>query len=130
MATTPRRDMTDNQKQLAKSLDIAMESCIAYAAPEVPLLGNATKEGLTEELGRLNEARKAMEKTEKIVRGRLDALLDGERECRGDNFEYKIETTSRYALDQKKAKATLESQGVLDDHMVSSEVDRRTVKRI
>ena len=123
-------NLTDNQRKIANTLDIAGQVVIDYAAPEVPSLENATPQKLTEELGRLNEARKAMEKTEKTVRGRLDALLEGAKECRSDNFQYKIETTERTALNQGKAKEYLAEQGVLEDHMSTSEVERRTVKRL
>lgn len=123
-------NLTDNQKSIAKTMDIANQLVIDYAAPEVPALDNATPQKLTEEFGRLNEARKALEKTEKIVRGRLDALLEGKKECRSDNFQYKIESTERTALNQGKAKEYLSEQGVLEDYMSTSEVERRTVKRI
>lgn len=125
-----KANMTDNQRQLAKTLDIAGEVTIAYAAPEVPTLENATPQKLVEELGRLNEARKALEKTEKTVRGRLDVMLDGKKECRADNFQYTIKSQERTALDQQKAKTTLKGLGKLAEHMKTTEVDTRTVKRI
>lgn len=130
MASTPKAQMTDNQRTLAKSLDAAVDSCIAYAAAEVPPLGNLTPQGLVEELGRLNEARKAMDKTEKTVRSRLDALLDGKTECRGDNFVYTIKEQDRTALDQTAAKAYLSEQGILEDYMKTTTVQTRTVKRV
>ncbi|MEB3067289.1 hypothetical protein, partial [Parvimonas micra] len=58
-----RDPLTDVQRRLSKVLDAASSTAIAYAAPEVPALENLTEMGLTEELGRLNEARKAIEKT-------------------------------------------------------------------
>ena len=130
MASTPKRDLSDSQRLLQRSLDAATDSCIAYAAREIPALGNLTPEGLTEELGRLNEARKAVEKTEKIVRGRLDALLAGKKKCRSDNFEYEVKSQTRTALNQGKAKEVLAEIGQLDDCMSTTETEVRTVKRI
>ena len=85
---------------------------------------------MTEELGRLNEARKAIEKTEKIVRGRLDAMLQGKKECKGDNFVYSIRTQERTALNQGMAKEVLSEVGRLEECMATSECEVRTVKRI
>jgi len=125
-----KQNLTDSQRILNVTMDAANELVIAYAAPEVPSLENKTPEGLLEDFGRLNEARKAIEKTEKIVRGRLEALLEGKTELRGDNYQYKRESSTRTALDQTAAKKELERQGILEDFMVSSEVERVTVKRL
>ena len=124
-----KSEMTDNQRLINGTMDAASELVVAYAAPEVPSLENKTPQGLLEDFGRLNEARKAVEKTEKIVRSRLEALIEGKRELRGDNFTYKKEVTERYALNQTKAKETLQGLGLLEDHMDTTEVERVTVKR-
>jgi hypothetical protein len=121
--------LTDTQKMLAKTLDIASQSVIAYSAPEVPPLGNATPEGLLEEFGRLNEARKALEKVEKILKVRLESQLAGRKELRGDNFNYKKAVQERTALDQTMAKAKLEELGILPGYMKTTEVETTTVKR-
>ena len=55
--------LNDSQRRVKRVIDLAMDTCVAYAAKEVPPLGNLTKEGLVEELGRMNEARKAIERT-------------------------------------------------------------------
>jgi ABC-type transport system substrate-binding protein len=124
------RNLTDNQRMLAKTLDFAAQEAIAYAAPEVPELGNLTPEGLLESLGRLNEARKAFEKVEKIVRARFESQINGKTELRGDNYTYSKAVTPRYALNQSKAKKLLEEAGIPEDqYMESSEVPRVTVKR-
>lgn len=123
------RNLTDSQKILQKTLDHASELAIAYAAPEVPALGNLTPEGLLEDFGRLNEARKSLEKTEKIVRARFESQIEGRKEMRGDNFTYKKETSPRYALNQTKAKEVLEEVGRLEECMESTDVERVTVKR-
>lgn len=125
----PKANLTDTQRLLMGSMDAATELAIAYAAPEVPSLENKTPQGLLEDFGRLNEARKAIEKTEKIVRGRLESQLKGQVELRGDNFTYKKESVPRYALDQSLAKAKLEEHGCLEECMKSSDVERVTVKR-
>lgn len=122
------KNLTDSQKLLQKHLDIASTVAIAYAAPEVPLLGNATPSGLVEEFGRVNAARKALEKVEGILKERIIALSDGQREINSDNFVYKREMRSRTALDQTTSKAYFEKMGILQDFMVSSEVDTTTVK--
>jgi hypothetical protein len=120
---------TDNQRQIANTLDIAGQVVVAYAAPEVPELGNLTPEGLLEEFGRLNEARKALEKTEKIVKQRLLSQMSGDA-LRGDNYNVKIEEVDRYALNQKAAKEKLKEQGVPEEeYMASSTSSRVTVKR-
>lgn len=124
--------LTDSQKILQKTLDHASDLCVKYAAPEVPALGNLTPEGLLEDFGRLNEARKALEKTEKIVRARFESQIDGKKEMRGDNFNYKKESSPRVALDQTAAKAKLVELGgeaALQECMSSTDVERVTVKR-
>ena len=147
------KSLTDTQRILAKTLDAASSECIAYAAPEVPELGNLTKEGLLESFGRLNEARKAMEKTEKVVRARFESQLpEGCKELRGDNYKYAKAVQERTALTQDRAKALLLAiaenprclavlieEGIIDEatsktHMLgctgTTEVDTVTVKRI
>ena len=52
--------LTDNQRSIQKTLDIASQVVIMYSGTEVPDLGNLTPEGLLEEFGRLNEARKLL----------------------------------------------------------------------
>ena len=124
-------NFSEAQFKIQKTLDLAASTVIAYAAPEVPAVGNLTKFSLLEEFGRLNEARKALEKVEKIVKIRLQSQLDGAKVLRGDNFEYKCESSDRYALDQSTAKAKLLELGgqeALDACMVSSAVERVTVK--
>lgn len=124
-----KANLSDAQKLLSKSLDIASQLCIDYAAKEVPALGNLTPEGLNEEFGRLNEARKAMGKTEKIVRGRLEAMLQGKTELRSDNFIYKKATSEVTRLNQEKAKEVLAEVGRLDECMDTTDQERVTVKR-
>lgn len=121
--------MTDTQRQLSNTLDKATMVVIAYAASEVPELGNQTPEGLLEEFGRLNEARKALEKTEKILKTRLVSQLGGKTSLRGDNYNVKIESSERTALNQTSAKAYFEEQGLLADYVDTTEVERTTVKR-
>lgn len=130
MATS---NLTEAQRRLQRSLDAAASTCLAYAAPEVPALGNLTKTGLLEDFGRLNEARKTIEKTEKIVKERLKSQLDGEKELRGDNFQLKIEMRPRVALNQERAKAKLLELGgqeALDECMDETSVEFTTVKAL
>lgn len=126
------RNLTDSQKIIQKTMDNASELVIAYSAPEVPALENLTPQGLLEDFGRMNEARKACEKVEKIIRSRFESQLEGKKELRGDNFHYKKETSERTALDQTKAKAKLVELGgeeALQECMATTEVDRVNVKR-
>ena len=123
------RNLSDSQKILQKTLDHASELAISYAAPEVPALGNLTPEGLLEDFGRLNEARKSLEKTEKIVRARFESQIEGRKEMRGDNFNYKKESSPRYALNQTKVKEVLEELGRLEECMETTDVERVIVKR-
>lgn len=128
----PANILTDSQKILVKTLDHASDLCIKYAAPVVPKLENLTPEGLLEDFGRLNEARKVLEKTEKIVRARFQSQIAGKKELRGDNFHYQKEVTERTALNQGKAKEKLVELGgdeALQECMDTSEVERVTVKR-
>lgn len=121
--------LTDHQEYIKKNMEFAMDSAIAYGAPEVPELGNATQEALVEELGRINVARKAMEKVEKIVKSRLKAMAGADEfQITSDNFKAVQEITTRNALNQSKAKATLAEQGLLEEHMSVSEVPRLVVK--
>ena len=133
--------LTDTQRTLQKTLDIASNSVIAYSAPEVPELGNATPQGLLEEWGRLNEARKAMEKVEKIVQKRFLSQVNVEAlseegdpsdyvdELRGDNFNWVQTKSDTTRLDQTAAKKTLAEQDILAEHMSTSTVTRNIVKR-
>jgi hypothetical protein len=126
------RNLTDNQRMIAKTMDIASQLVVDYAAPEVPEMGNLTPTGLCEMFGRLNEARKQLEKVEKIVRARFESQIPNQREFRGENFVYKKASQERTALDQTMAKETLARMGeeVLAEHMKTTEVDTVTIKRI
>lgn len=122
--------LNDSQRRVKRVIDLAMDTCVAYAAKEVPPLGNLTKEGLVEELGRMNEARKAIERTEKILKERLRPMLELNAEVRSDNYVLTYESRSRLALNQTKAKEHLEELGVLADYMDASEVPTMIVKAI
>lgn len=123
-------NLSDSQVRLRKHLDIASEVAIAYAAPEVPSLGNATPQGLVEEFGRVNAARKALEKVEGILKERIKATSGGQKEIRADNFIYKKEMRPRSALNQTTAKVYFEEQGILDQFMSHTEVETTTVKEV
>jgi hypothetical protein len=128
MASQPYNQLNDTQKRLRKCIDLATDSVINYAAKEVPDLGNLTAEGMVEELGRLNEARKAVEKTEKIVKERLKSQLAGRTEISSDNYRMTLENRPRTALNQEKAKAYLEEQGILADFMETTAVPTTIIK--
>lgn len=132
MASTPstrRSDMTDVQRKAARNIDLATDTVINYAAPTVPSIGNLTKEGMVEELGRLNTARKLFERTEKIIKERLKSMLDpNEKEVRSDNYTMKLENRERTALNQSKAKSYLEEQGILPEFMDTTAVPTMTIK--
>jgi hypothetical protein len=130
MASVPYAEMNDTQRRVKRVIDLATDTVIAYAAKEVPSLGNLTKEGMVEELGRMNEARKAIEKTEKILKERLKSMLDGAKEVKSDNYQMKYEDRPRTALDQGKAKEYFESQGTLADYMETTSVPTMTIKPI
>lgn len=123
-----RSDLTDRQRQLARTIDLATDTLLKYAAPEVPPLANYTPEGMLEELGRVNEGRKAMEKTEAILKERFKTLLEGRSELRSDNYNAKLENRPRTALDQQKAKDFFEAAGTLPEFMSTTEVPTLTVK--
>lgn len=104
--------LTDAQRKVQKNMDIAADVCIAYAAPEVPSIGNLTPQGLCEELGRVNEAKKTVEKVEKILKERIKTKLEpGQKELRSDNFTMTISMQDRYALVQDAAKEQLKKMG-------------------
>lgn len=123
-------NLSDSQVRLRKHLDIASEVAIAYAAPEVPSLGNATPQGLVEEFGRVNAARKALEKVEGILKERIKATSGGQKEIRSDNFVYAKKVQDRSALNQSAAKAHFEAAGILDQFMSTTEVEMTTVKEL
>jgi hypothetical protein len=121
--------MNDSQRRVKRVIDLATDTVITYTAKTVPPLGNLTKEGMVEELGRLNEARKAMEKTEKIIKERLKAMLDpNETEVKSDNYQMKYEDRSRTALNQEAAKGKLEELGILAEYMSTTSVPTMTIK--
>lgn len=126
MAT--KQPLTNVQKNVQRALDAATSTTIAYAAPEVPPLNNLTLDGLTEELGYINLARKALEKTEKIIKERWKTLADGASEHRSPNFTVKIENRERTALNQGKAKAFFEAEGTLPEYMDTTSVPTMMVK--
>jgi hypothetical protein len=123
------KPLTDNQRSIQKTLDIASQVVIQYSGAEVPDLGNLTPEGLLEEFGRLNEARKLLEKIEKTVRVRFESQIDGKKEMRGDNYTYTKKSQERTALNQGAAKEYFEKAGILAEYMSTTEVDTVTVKR-
>jgi hypothetical protein len=127
MATSPSK--TDAQRQVIRTIDAATSTVVAYTAPTVPALENLTVEGMVEELGYLNEARKKFEGVEKIVKERLKSRLGGLKEVRSDNFTMTFEDRPRVALNQSKAKAYFEEQGTLQDFMDESSVPTMTFKR-
>jgi hypothetical protein len=127
MATSPSK--TDAQRQVIRTIDAATSTVVAYTAPTVPALENLTVEGMVEELGYLNEARKRFEGVEKIVKERLKSRLGGLKEVRSDNFTMTYEDRPRVALNQGKAKAYFEEQGTLHDYMDESSVPTMTFKR-
>lgn len=128
MATKPQ--LTDTQKALRKALDLAADSAVAYAAPEVPKLGNLTPEGLLEELGYMNEARKALEKTEKVLKERYKSLSKNAKTGRSDNFKQETADQERTALNQAAAKEYFEKEGILEDFMVTSSVSTMRISRL
>lgn len=125
MAKSP---LTDAQKRLQKHLDIATQVAIDYAAPEVPSLGNQTPQGLVEEFGRVNASRKALEKVEGILKERIKATSNNQKEITSDNFVYQKKVQERTALNQQSAKAHFEKEGILDQFMSTTEVETTTVK--
>lgn len=103
----PDANWTRAQKDIFLKMQQATDQVVAYAAPEVPLLGNLTPEGLLENLGPVNDAKKAVEKVEKILKERLKSQLNGAKTLRADNYEMKIAYADRVAINQGMAKETL-----------------------
>jgi len=124
------KNLTNVQKKIQRAIDNATSTTLAYSAPEVPPLENLTVQGMVEELGYINEARKAIEKTEKTIKERLKSRLNGQTEVRSDNFQMKLENRGRTALDQTRAKEYLDSQGILPEYMVTTEVPTMTIKAL
>ena len=83
---------------------------------------------MLEELGRINEGRKAFETVEKILKERMKTLLDGKTALRSDNFNLELKGVERTALNQGKAKAYFEEQGTLADYMSTTVVPTMYVK--
>lgn len=102
MASRPQ--LTDAQRRIQKHMDAAMDTVIKYTAPEVPKIENYTPQGLVEEAGRINKAKGAVEKVEKILKERLRSMREGKNEIRSDNFTLKITSQPRTALNQGAAK--------------------------
>jgi hypothetical protein len=121
-------NLSDAQRKMARTLDLAGMTIIAYSAPKVPPLGNLTPEGLLEDLGRVNAAKKAIEKVEKTLKERMKVLLAGKAELRSDNFNLTYKGADKNALDQTAAKKYFEKQGILADYMKESVVMTMTVK--
>jgi hypothetical protein len=122
--------LNSSQKRIRHTLDAATGTAMAYAAAEVPAYGNLTVTGLVEDLGYLNEARKDLEKVEKILKERLKSHPDFQPELRSDNFSMVLEDRTRTALDQGAAKTKLEELGILPDFMKESVVPTMTLKRL
>jgi hypothetical protein len=111
MASNP---LTDAQKRVRSCIDKATSTVLAYTAKEVPPLGNLTLEGMVEELGYMNESRKALEKVEKIIKERIKSQLGDKTEVKTDNFTMTYKAQDRTALDQTTAKEKLEAFGCLE----------------
>jgi hypothetical protein len=121
-------DLTNAQRKLQRHIDLATDTALKYAAPEVPAMSNLTPQGLLEDLGNVNVVRKAFETLEKTLKERLKSQLEGKNELRSDNFNMKLEDRPRTALDQTKAKGKLEELGILDDFMATTSVPTMTIK--
>ena len=120
--------LTEIQTKIKRYMDICTDIVVAYAAPEVPALGNATPEGLLEELGRINRVKKEVEKVEKILKERISVVSDGAKKIDSDNFIYTKSGQARVALDQTAAKAYFEKEGLLADFMKETEVETVRIK--
>jgi hypothetical protein len=123
-----KQDLTNAQRKLARHIDLATDTALKYAAPEVPAMANLTPQGILEDLGNVNIAKKAFDALEKTLKERLKSQLEGQTELRSDNFNMKLENRPRTALDQTKAKGKLEELGILDDYMSTTAVPTMTIK--
>lgn len=130
--TKAQTTLTNAQRRLTGHLDNANALCIKYAAPEIPALGNLTPQGLNEDLGCLNVARKAIEKTEKIVKERLKALRNpAEKEIRSDNFVTKFEIRTSNRLSQELLKVYCEKHDIdISQFYTDSDAEYVTVKEL
>jgi hypothetical protein len=106
----------------------AVDSLLPWFRRETPKLSNATNQYFADEIGRLNEMRKDIEKVEKILKT-IYKTRKAPEIVRGDEFEVELSMRPRRALDQTRAKEYFEKLGILDEYMVESEVETLNVKR-
>lgn len=122
MASKPFKmsDLTESQQRILRVWNRVELTMAAYAAPTVPPMENLTRMGLLDELGDVNEAKKAVEKVEKILKERYKSLLANDNSVkdkksdRADNYKMTVRTSSRTALNQTAAKETFEKCGNLN----------------
>jgi hypothetical protein len=105
-------DLTQAQQERLSIWNKALDTLMPWFAKEVPQIGNQTPAGLADDIGRVNQLKKDVEKIEKTLKERFKVLREGKSEVRGDVYELKVSTQERTALDQEYAKATLTA---LDD---------------
>lgn len=122
--------LTPTQKSKYLNLQQATDLAVPYFAKEIPPLGNLTAEGLIDHLGTIKDAIKDLEKVEGILKERLKPKLEGRKTLRGDSHEMEMRSSERTALNQTKAKAYFEKEGILEDYMTTSAVEAMYIKRL
>lgn len=104
-------DLTQAQQERLSIWNKALDTLMPWFAKEVPQIGNQTPAGLADDIGRVNQLKKDVEKIEKTLKERFKVLREGKSEVRGDVYELKVSTQERTALDQEMAKQTLNLLG-------------------
>lgn len=104
-------DLTQAQQERLSIWNKALDTLMPWFAKEVPQIGNQTPSGLADDIGRVNQLKKDVEKIEKTLKERFKVLREGKSEVRGDVYELKVSTQERTALDQEMAKQTLNLLG-------------------
>jgi hypothetical protein len=119
---------------LEKILDRATSTCITFAGPEAPALGNWTPQALIDEAASLGEAKRRIEGAEKTIKEVLKTHVTPRlEEYRGELFKLSYTNQERNALDQTKAKAKLlelGGQAALDECMANTEVPTMRFKSL
>jgi hypothetical protein len=105
----------------------ASHVALKFTGSELPNLANEGIQQLIDDAGRINAAKKYIEKAEKILKETLKGKIRGgdiAKQASGEQFKFDLTLSSRTALDQEFAKAKLRELGVPEsDFMKTTEVE-------
>lgn len=103
-------DETEDQKR--KRLYAAVDALIPYTMKTFPNMGNRTPGSIADDVGMIKELEKLSKAAINTLNGIIDSKLEkGELVAKGEHFKMTLQSSTRTALDQTKAKELLAKEG-------------------